>query len=154
MNFQLVSPSFSDGSEMPARHTCDGEDLSPALSWSNPPKGTQGFALVVDDPDAPKRGWVHWLVYDLPPEARALPEGATRETMPRGTVEGRNGWHEIGWRGPSPPSGNHRYVFELYALDTSLEGLGGGVSKGDLENAMMGHVLAKATLVGTYAKRR
>ncbi len=159
MTFQLTSPSFTDQHPIPPRHSADGDDVSPPLSWSDPPKNTKGFALVVDDPDAPdprapKRTWVHWVLYDLPPEARTLPEGATRDSLPIGTAEGKNDWHELGWRGPAPPVGTHRYFFKLYALDTSLEDLGGGATKADLENAMMGHVLATATLVGTYRKHR
>lgn len=159
MPFQLTSPSFAHEHEIPKRHTCEGDDLSPALAWTAPPRGTQGFALVVDDPDAPDpraptRTWVHWIVYDLPVDARELPEGATRATLPRGAVEGTNDWKQLGWRGPCPPVGTHRYFFKLYALDMSLEDLGGGASKNDLENAMMGHILATATLMGTYGKTR
>ena len=155
MAFHITSPSFDDGRDIPARHTSDGDDVSPPLDWTDPPRGTKGFALIVDDPDAPdprhpKRTWVHWVLYDLPPDARSLPEAASRDSFPIGTVEGENDWHELGWRGPSPPVGKHRYHFKLYALDTSLEGLGGGASKQDLENAMMGHVIGTATLVGTY----
>ena len=157
--FTLTSSAFPMGGAIPRRHTCDGEDLSPPLAWTEPPSGTKGFALIVDDPDAPdprapKRTWVHWVVYDLPPDARSLPEGCTRATLPRGAVEGRNDWHELGWRGPCPPVGKHRYFFKLYALDTSLEDLGGGASKADLENAMMAHAIGTATLMGTYAKKR
>jgi Raf kinase inhibitor-like YbhB/YbcL family protein len=140
------------------RHTSDGADVSPALAWTAPPKGTQSFALIVEDPDAPdprapRRTWVHWVLYELPGDARALPEGVTRASLPPGTMEGKNDWHELGWRGPSPPIGTHRYFFRLYALDTSFEDLGGGASKRDLENAMTGHILATASLMGTYPKR-
>lgn len=159
MALRLTSPSFAHEHAIPARHTCDGDGASPALAWTDPPPGTRGFALIVDDPDAPdprapKRTWVHWVVYDLPADVRALPEGTTRSSLPVGAVEGENDWHELGWRGPCPPVGAHRYFFKLYALDTSLEDLGGGASKNDLENAMMGHVLATATLMGTYEKKR
>jgi Raf kinase inhibitor-like YbhB/YbcL family protein len=159
MTLRLTSPSFVHEHDIPARHTCDGDDLAPSLEWTDPPKGTKGFALIVDDPDAPdprapKRTWVHWVLYDLPVEARSLTEGTTRASLPSGTVEGRNDWHQQGWRGPCPPVGRHRYFFKLYALDTSLEDLGGGASKSDLENAMMGHILATATLVGTYQKKK
>lgn len=158
MTFHLTSPSFDDGRGIPARHTSEGEDVSPALVWTDPPRGTKAFALIVDDPDAPdpqhpKRTWVHWVLYGLPAEARSLPEGASRDSFPIGTVEGENDWSELGWRGPSPPVGRHRYFFKLYALDTSLEDLGGGASKQDLENAMMGHIIDTATLVGTYQKK-
>jgi Raf kinase inhibitor-like YbhB/YbcL family protein len=159
MAFQLTSPNFTHEHTIPSRHTCEGDDVSPALAWNEPPKGTKSFALVVDDPDAPdprapKRTWVHWVVYDLPAHARSLAEGARRASLPTGAVLGENDWHQLGWRGPCPPIGRHRYFFKLYALDTSLEDLGGGASKADLENAMMGHVLATATLVGTYEKKR
>jgi Raf kinase inhibitor-like YbhB/YbcL family protein len=159
MAFQLTSSSFLHEHEIPKRHTCQGDDISPALTWTDPPKGAKGFALIVDDPDAPdprapKRTWVHWVLYDLPPETRALREGTTRSSLPIGAVEGMNDWHELGWQGPCPPVGTHRYFFKLYALDTSLEDLGGGASKSDLENAMMGHILATATLMGTYRKKK
>jgi len=159
MSFHLRSPSFEHDHQIPPRFTSDGENLSPPLSWDEVPAGTKGFALIVDDPDAPdpkrpKRTFVHWVLYDLPPDARTLEEGATRETFPRGAVEGKNDYAHVGWDGPAPPIGRHRYFFKLYALDTSLEDLGGGASKQDLENAMMGHILGTATLVGTYEKRR
>jgi Raf kinase inhibitor-like YbhB/YbcL family protein len=153
MAFQLSSPSIEPEQPIPRRHTADGDDLSPALTWSDPPKGTKSFALVVDDPDAPSRTWVHWVLYELPADARGLPEGANHSSLPRGTVEGRNDWHQLGWRGPAPPAGTHRYYFKLHALDTTFEDLGGGASKSDLENAMMGHVLGTATLVGRYGRR-
>jgi Raf kinase inhibitor-like YbhB/YbcL family protein len=157
MSFSLTSPSFEPNHELPARYTSEGVDVSPPLEWADPPPGTKCFALIVDDPDAPdprapKRTWVHWVVYDLPADARNLEEGASRETFPLGTVEGANDWKQLGWRGPAPPVGRHRYIFKLFALDTSLEDLGGGASKIELENAMMGHILGTATLVGTYRK--
>jgi Raf kinase inhibitor-like YbhB/YbcL family protein len=159
MAFRLTSASFVHEHDIPKRHTCDGDDVSPALTWTDPPKAAKGFALVVDDPDAPdprapKRTWVHWIVYNMPADARALPEAANRASLPIGSVEGRNDWRQLGWRGPCPPVGTHRYFFKLYALDTSLEELGGGASKSDLENAMTGHVLATATLMGTYRKKK
>jgi Raf kinase inhibitor-like YbhB/YbcL family protein len=158
MAFRLTSPSFAHEHPIPSRHTCEGDDVSPALDWTDPPHGTKSFALVVvdrdaPDPRAPKRTWVHWVLYALPPQARALPEGAGRGSLPRGAVEGLNDWHALGWRGPCPPIGRHRYFFELHALDASLEDLGGGASKADLDNAMEGHVLASATLMGTYKKK-
>jgi Raf kinase inhibitor-like YbhB/YbcL family protein len=159
MAFRLTSSSFVHEHEIPTYHTCDGDDASPALTWTDPQKGTKSFALVVDDPDAPdprapQGTWVHWVLYNLPPEVRSLPQGVGRASLPSGTVEGRNDWHELGWRGPCPPIGTHRYFFKLYALDTSLEDLGGGASKSDLENAMTGHILATATLMGTYRKKK
>ncbi|WP_437575596.1 YbhB/YbcL family Raf kinase inhibitor-like protein [Sorangium sp. So ce887] len=157
MTFQLTSPSFANGQPIPAHYTSDGEDVSPPLPWSDPPPGTKSFALVVHDPDAPdpkapKRDWVHWVLYNVPADARSLPEGATRQTLPPGTREGLNDWGETGWRGPSPPIGRHRYFFDLYALDTELPDLGTPTRR-ELEAAMKGHVLAQAILMGTYAKR-
>jgi hypothetical protein len=156
MTFQLTSPSFPAGQSIPARHTSEGDDASPPLAWTEPPPGTRSLALVVHDPDAPdprapKRDWVHWVLYDLPPDTRALPLGATRETLPAGTREGLNDWGEPGYRGPSPPVGRHRYFFELHALDTVLPDLGRPTRR-DLEAAMKGHELGMATLMGTYAK--
>lgn len=153
MTFHLSSSSFGAGQPISARNTSDGEDVSPALEWDDPPPGTKSFALVVHDPDAPdprapKRDWVHWVLYDLPASARSLPEGTP---TPRGAHEGRNDWAETGWRGPSPPVGRHRYFFELSALDTELPDLGQPTRR-ELEEAMKGHVLATATLIGTYAK--
>jgi len=156
MTFQLTSPSFTQGHPIPARHTSDGDDVSPALAWTDPPAGTKSFVLVVHDPDAPdprapKRDWVHWVLYDLPASTRALPGGVKTADLPQGTREGRNDWGEPGWRGPSPPAGRHRYFFDLHALDTALPDLK-TPSRHDLEAAMKGHVLGTATLMGTYAK--
>jgi len=156
MTFTLRSPNFEHQGAIPRKHTCQGGDIAPPLSWSNPPKGVQSFALVLDDPDAPdprapKTTWVHWVIYNIPASASALPEGANAGTLPSGTREGRNDWKASGYRGPCPPIGRHRYFHKLYALDTMLPDLGGPF-KADLEKAMQGHVLAKAELVGTYAK--
>jgi Raf kinase inhibitor-like YbhB/YbcL family protein len=156
MTFRLTSPSFMNEHEIPVRHTADGADISPALAWTEPPAGTRTFALVVDDPDAPDpraptRTWVHWVLYRIPSGTRALPEGA-QATLPIGTVEGLNDWQRVGWRGPSPPIGKHRYFFRLFALDTALAELGTGASKPELIEAMAGHVLATATLMGTYQR--
>lgn len=157
MSFQLTSPSFAPSQPIPARHTSDGDDASPALAWTEPPAGTQSFVLVVHDPDAPdprapKRDWVHWVLYDVPGSTRSLTEGAAAAALPRGTREGRNDWGEPGWRGPSPPVGRHRYFFELHALDCALPDLG-PASRRDVEAAMKGHVLGTAALMGTYEKR-
>jgi Raf kinase inhibitor-like YbhB/YbcL family protein len=158
MAFALRSPAFEEGAEIPARYTCDGEDVSPPLHWSDPPPGTLGFALLVEDPDAPdprapKRIWVHWIVYGLPADARELPEGAGAGRLPRGARSGLNDWNREGYRGPCPPIGRHRYLHELHALDVEVDDLGAS-TKAALERAMQGHVLAKAELVGTYEKRR
>ncbi len=143
---------------MPRRHTCDGADLSPALSWVGVPAGTKTLALVVDDPDAPdpaapKIRWVHWVLYNLPAASAGLPEGVAPTALPAGTRPGRNDWKRTGWGGPCPPVGRHRYVFTLYALDVALPDLG-RPTRDELERAMSGHVLGKAELVGTYEKGR
>ncbi len=156
MPLTLTSPAFADRAEIPARHTCEGQDLSPALAWSGAPAGTKSLALVVDDPDAPdpkapRMTWVHWVVYDVPPGAEGLPEGA--RALPAGTREGVNDWRRAGYGGPCPPVGRHRYFFKLYALDRTLGDLG-KPTKARLEQAMEGHVLAKAELVGTHETRR
>jgi Raf kinase inhibitor-like YbhB/YbcL family protein len=154
VTFRLTSPGFDDQGEIPAKHTCDGVDVSPALSWSGLPPGTRSVALVLDDPDAPdprapKTTWVHWVLYDIPPDVGALAEGATD---PQGVRAGRNDWKTTGYRGPCPPVGRHRYFHKLYALDTVLPDLA-QPDKAKLERAMQGHVLAQATLVGTYQKK-
>jgi hypothetical protein len=151
----LSSPAFGPHGEIPTRHTCEGDDIAPALQWSGVPAGTRSLALIVDDPDAPdpaapQRTWVHWVLCDIPPSAGGLPEGG--RPLPSGTREGRNDWHRTGWGGPCPPVGRHRYFFKLYALDTTLQDLG-HPTKAELERAMRGHVLAHAELVGTYQKR-
>lgn len=153
---RLESPAFAPHAAIPARHTCLGEDLSPALSWSGAPAATKSFALVVDDPDAPdpaapKRTWVHWVLYDLPSTAASLDEGAGNRAPAEPARAGLNDWSREGWGGPCPPVGRHRYFFKLYALDIGLGDLG-RPTKAALEKAMEGHVLANTELVGTFAK--
>jgi Raf kinase inhibitor-like YbhB/YbcL family protein len=155
MPFHLSSAGFSDGQEIPARHTCQGGDVSPPLQWSDPPKGTKSFAVIIDDPDAPdprapKTTWVHWVAYDIPGTVTSLEPGAAAH-MPPGSRPGLNDWHAAGYRGPCPPVGRHRYFHKVYALDTVLPDLG-QPNKAALEQAMHGHVLGQATLLGTYAK--
>ncbi len=152
MALELRSPAFTEGSRIPAKHTCDGEDTSPELSWTGKPDGGKSFALTCDDPDAPSGLWVHWVVFDLPPSAAGLPEGipATPE-IAGGGRQGRNDFRKIGWGGPCPPRGTHRYVFTLHALDATL-GLAAGATREDLLQAMRGHVLEKATLTATYSR--
>lgn len=148
----LTSPAFAAGESIPLRYTCDGEDTSPALQWADPPEGTQSFALVMDDPDAPAGTWVHWVLYNLPADARALPENIPGgETLPDGGLHGRNGWRDFGYGGPCPPTGTHSYVFKLYALDTLLQAEPGLTKKALLE-AMEGHVLAYGELIGAYSR--
>ena len=156
MSLRISSSAFKPNGAIPARHTCDGEDVSPPLAWTGIPAGTRSLVLIVDDPDAPdpaapKMTWVHWVLYDLPPSATGLAEHATTKTLPAGTREGLNDWKQPGWRGPCPPIGRHRYFFKLYALDTTLAIT--GADKGMVTRAMQGHILAHAEQVGTYAKK-
>lgn len=158
MAFSLSSTAFRDQAPIPAQFTCEGEDISPALSWSEPPAGTKSFAVIVDDPDAPdprapKMTWVHWVLYNIPPETRGLPEGVAPGELPPGTREGLNDWRRTGYGGPCPPIGRHRYFHKLYALDTVLPDLG-TPTKAQLEAAMQGHILAETELMGTYEKSR
>jgi Raf kinase inhibitor-like YbhB/YbcL family protein len=157
MAFKLGSPAFAASGTIPARHTCDAEDLSPRLEWSDPPAGTGAFALICDDPDAPAGTWVHWVIYDLPGDARSLPEGVPTDRVlraPPGARQGVNDFRKTGYGGPCPPPGKaHRYFFRLYALDGPL-GLEPGATKAQVERAMEGHVLGRAELMGTYARRR
>jgi Raf kinase inhibitor-like YbhB/YbcL family protein len=158
MTMALTSSAFTAGGEIPVVHTCEGADTSPALEWSGVPAGTKSLALVVDDPDAPdpkapRMTYVHWVLYNIPPTATRLPEGAARGGLPPGTREGTNDWKRTGYGGPCPPIGRHRYFHKLYALDVDLPDLG-TPTKAQLEKAMEGHVLAKAELIGTYQKKK
>jgi Raf kinase inhibitor-like YbhB/YbcL family protein len=150
--FQLTSSSFAADSAIPAKYTCDGGNVSPALAWTEPPAGTQSFALVVDDPDVPKKTVIHWLIYDLPAATRALPEGVpTKAKLPDGSRQGKNDPGKIGYAGPCPQKGGaaHHYFFKLYALDyqTGLKPKAKGV---DVEKAIKGHILAQAELIGRF----
>jgi len=156
MSLSLTSPAFKHQGGIPRRHTCEGEDVSPALSWTGAPEGTKSFALVVDDPDAPdpaapKVVWVHWVLYDIPAGTTSLGEALTAKSLPKGTLEGLNDWKQTGWRGPCPPVGRHRYFHKLYALDVVLPDLH-RPDKAALEKIMKGHVLAQAELIGTYQR--
>jgi Raf kinase inhibitor-like YbhB/YbcL family protein len=149
---KLTSTAFAEGADIPALYTCDGADISPPLQWSDPPAGTASLALIMDDPDAPARTWVHWVVYDLPGETTGLPENVDpTETIPGGGRQGNSSWNRIGYGGPCPPRGSHRYFFKLYALDSQL-GLESGASKAKLLEAMTGHILAEAQLMGHYER--
>jgi hypothetical protein len=156
---KLGSPAFAAGTAIPARYTCDGADVSPPLAWSDAPRSARSFALVVDDPDAPdpkapRMRWVHWVVYDLPADARAVREAVHGvKDLPAGARMGRNDWNKAAWGGPCPPVGRHRYFFTLYALDTVL-GDRGPLTRHDLEQAFDGHVLAQAELMGTYEREK
>jgi Raf kinase inhibitor-like YbhB/YbcL family protein len=153
MSFQLATTAFSAGGAIPRKFTCDGPDISPKLTWNDPPAKTQSFALIMDDPDAPVGTWVHWVIYDLLANTRDLAEGvAKQEQLPNGARQGRNDFGKIGYGGPCPPPGKpHRYFFKLYALDVKL-GLKAGATKADVERAMKGHTLTQAELIGRYAR--
>jgi Raf kinase inhibitor-like YbhB/YbcL family protein len=156
MGMRIESGAFAHNAEIPQRHTCDGEDCSPPLTFSGVPPSATSLVLIVDDPDAPdpaapKMTWVHWVLYNLPPMTAGLREALPAADLPAGTREGRNDWKRGGYGGPCPPVGRHRYFFKLYALDIALPDLGLATSA-QLESAMKGHVLAEAQLVGTYRK--
>lgn len=155
---ELTSSAFAAGHAIPQRYTCEGSDQSPPLSWHGVPTGTQSLVLVVEDPDAPdphapKRTWVHWIVYDIPPDAHALAQSAGGAEIPAGARVGLNDWHREDYGGPCPPIGRHRYFFRLYALDTSLGPLD-QPTRAAIAGAMRGHVIATAELLGTYRKRQ
>jgi len=148
----LTSTAFADGASIPTKYTCDGESVSPPLGWDGPPSGTQSLALIVDDPDAPSGTFVHWVIYDLPPSLRGLPEGVSTDAKPStGGTNGKNGSGKSGYTGPCPPSGTHHYHFKLYALDTSLNAPSGW-SKDQLLQAMQGRVIGQGELVGTFSR--
>jgi Raf kinase inhibitor-like YbhB/YbcL family protein len=151
MAFQIITSAFRNGDSIPKKLTCDGPDVSPPLSWTDPPAKTKSFAIIADDPDAPGGMWVHWVLYDLPADTRKLPEGlAKNPRLPNGALQGRNDFGKTGYNGPCPPRGSvHRYFFKLYALD-SQTGLKAGATKADLERAMNGHILAQAQIIGTF----
>ncbi len=150
---QLKTSAFANGGDIPSMFTCDGADDSPALQWTEPPAPTQSFALIADDPDAPRGTWVHWVLYDLPATARELPGGVPPEaTLPSGARQGRNDFKKIGYGGPCPPPGPaHRYFFRLFALDRAL-GLQPGARRADVDRAMEGHILARAEVMGRYRR--
>jgi Raf kinase inhibitor-like YbhB/YbcL family protein len=154
MTLSLFSSAFASGDPMPARYTGEGPDVSPPLSWHGAPAGTKTFALIVDDPDAPdpaapRRTWVHWVAWNIPATVSSLPEAASGHAMPEGSCEGKNDSGDVGYGGPYPPIGRHRYFFKLYALDSTI-GLGPGHTKAELLKAMEGRALASAELMGTY----
>jgi hypothetical protein len=158
MSLTLHSTAFTSGGEIPAIHTCDGTDVSPPLSWTGVPANAKSLALIVDDPDAPdpaapERTWVHWVLYNLPAEESGLKQGAGADAaaLPTGTKQGINDWQRTGYGGPCPPVGRHRYFHKLYALDVALPDLG-NPNKAKLEEAMQGHVIEKAELIGTYQR--
>ncbi len=156
MTLRLESTAFAEGEAIPKKYTCEGKDISPPLAWPGIPQGTKSLVLIVDDPDAPdptapKMTWVHWVLYNLPPDTTGLAEGIGADAVPPGTMTGLNDWKRGGYGGPCPPIGRHRYFFKLYALDTVLSGLK-QPNKTAVEAAMKNHVLGQATLMGTYEK--
>lgn len=156
MTLNLASPAFTNGGSIPARYTCEGTNVSPPLAWSNIPAGTRSLVLIVDDPDAPDpkaplRVWVHWVLYNLPPESEGLVEDVAPDELPTGTRQGLNDWKRTGYGGPCPPIGRHRYFHKLYALDVELAEPS-SATKSALEQAMEGHVLGQAELMGTYER--
>ena len=158
MTFKIHSAAFDDGGAIPAKYTCEGQDLSPPLAWEGVPVEAQSLVLIVDDPDAPdpeapRMTWVHWVLYNIPAGTDGLAEGVTPQDLPAGTREGLNDWKRTGYGGPCPPIGRHRYFHKLCALDKQLEGLK-TPTKAQVEAAMQGHVIARAEIIGTYAKAR
>lgn len=152
----LTSTSFSHNDTIPSRYTCDGKDISPQLSWTGIPEGTQSLVLIVDDPDAPdptapKMTWVHWILYNIPTSADGLAEGISEKNLPHGTLQGINDWKRTNYGGPCPPIGNHRYYHKLYALDTILPDLH-HPTKATLEQAMHGHIIGRGELIGHYQR--
>jgi Raf kinase inhibitor-like YbhB/YbcL family protein len=153
MALKISSPAFEHGQGIPVPYTGDGADHSPPLVWEAPPPGTRSLVLLVEDPDAPRGTWVHWVLFNLPPDALGLDEGVRAGTLPTGAVQGRNDFGKLGYGGPAPPAGKpHRYFFRLYALDTTLS-LPSGSSHAQVTAAMHGHVLAQGELMGTYQRR-
>ncbi len=149
VQLQISSPAFDHRQAIPARFTCDARDVNPPLRIDNVPAGAKSLLLIVDDPDAPGGMWVHWVVWNIPPETREIGENS----LPAGAVQGLNGWKKNRYGGPCPPAGTHRYFFKFYALDTTLN-LAPATAKAGLERAMQGHVLARGELMGTYHRKR
>ena len=152
MQFMLSSSAFAPGQPIPRKYSCDGQDISPPLSWGEPPQNTRSLALIADDPDAPGGTFAHWVLYAVPSHSRALPEGVAKaEKLADASLHGKNSWGRLGYGGPCPPGGTHRYFFKLYALDSVL-GLPAGASKQRLLEAMQGHIVGQAELMGTYSR--
>lgn len=156
MPMTITSSSFPHQGVIPARYTCEGHDTSPELFWTEIPEGAKSLVLIMDDPDAPdpaapKRIWVHWVLYNIPANTSGFPEAVGARDLPSGTLEGLNDWQRTGYGGPCPPIGSHRYFHKLYALDTVLPDLN-QPNKAKLEQAMQGHVIAHSELIGLYQK--
>ena len=152
MEIKMESTAFNEGGMIPKRYTCDGTDISPPLSWTSVPNGTKSLALICDDPDAPMGTWVHWVLFNIPSDMKELPEGVPlQKKLENGAIQGINDFHKIGYGGPCPPGGTHRYYFKLYALDTEMN-LEAGITKAELLKAMEGHILAEGQLMGRYTR--
>ena len=152
MTLEITSSAFSEGEMIPTGYTCDGPDVSPDLAWTGVPETTQSLALICDDPDAPMGTWVHWVLFNIPPGARGLPDEIPPDAaLENGARHGTNDFGRLGYGGPCPPGGTHRYFFKLYALDTDLD-LASGITKAQLIEAMEGHILAEAQLIGKYSR--
>jgi len=153
MSIQIICAAFKEGESIPVKYTCDGENVSPALNWSGAPEGTKSFALICDDPDAPGRTWIHWVVYNIPATMTSLHEAVPmKKTVLNNIIQGTTSFRKIGYGGPCPPRGPaHRYFFKIYALDTELN-LKAGASENELLKAMEGHILAKGQLMGRYSR--
>lgn len=150
---KIISTSFKEGELIPSKYTCDGENISPQLSWTGAPENTKSFALISDDPDAPAGDWIHWVVYNIPASVNELMEKFTRDTtLKNGTLQGTTDFGRVGYDGPCPPGGTHRYYFKLYALDILLE-KNAGLTKEELLKAMEGHIIANAQLMGKYKRQ-
>ena len=153
MEMKVTSSAFEDGGMIPAKYTCDGADISPPLSWEGVPEGTMSIALISDDPDAPVGTWVHWVLFNLPGETRELPENIpAEETLANGAKQGTTDFGTVGYGGPCPPSGTHRYFFKVYALDTEIA-LESGADKSKLLKAMEGRILGQSELMGRYKRQ-
>ncbi len=153
MSLTVSSPAFAEGAKIPARYTCEGQNISPPLSWSESPAGTKSLALIADDPDAPGGVFSHWVLFNLPPETTELAEAMpTQAELPSGAKQGKTDFGRVGYRGPCPPPGRpHRYQFTVYTLDQSLD-LRAGVSRSELLSAISGHILAQGRLTGMYQR--
>jgi len=152
MEIKVKSEAFEEGGMIPKKYTCDGEDASPPLSWTGVPEGTKALALICDDPDAPVGTWVHWVIFNIPPDTTGLSENIPPErVLESGARQGRNDFGNIGYGGPCPPRGTHRYYFKLYALDKKVD-LEPGATKDELLKAMEGHILAEGRLMGRYKR--
>ena len=152
MKITVTSSAFKEGQMIPGKYTCDGDDMSPPINWSAIPTGAKSIALISDDPDAPRGTWVHWVIFNIPAEAKGLTEDVPHEeVLDNGAVQGMNDSHQTGYGGPCPPGGIHRYFFKVYALDTKIS-LGPKATKLDLEDAMKGHILSEGQLMGRYKR--